>query len=412
MNVTDASPAATAQRPAKHRILFYSHDTFGLGHFRRCLTIASYLSRHIPNLSVLMLTGLDVHGAFEAPAGVDFVKLPSIWKADADRYQSRHLRVSFARVRRMRKELIRGVTRAFDPHVVVVDNVPRGAEGEMLPTLRHLRGHRPETRIVLTLRDVLDAPEKIVPKWRVQGVYDVLRDFYDEIWVAGSRSVFDPVALYEIPEALVPRVKFCGYVVRSAQPEDVDLARRQLSMKEGPLVVASCGGGGDGSQLMETYLEAAPGLARDGIQSAVFLGPDMPLSLRRALKQRAGARGGEVLVFDFHPDLVSFLRLASASVSMAGYNTVCEILSLGVPALVVPRVRPRREQVLRADAFAAHGLLEVLHPDSLTPESLQRAVRELLSRRQRPSLPAGTDFAGLTRIARRVRKMLAHEPPR
>lgn len=412
MTTADRLQPSPMGRPAKSRILFYSHDTFGLGHFRRCLTIASYLSRHIPSLSVLMLTGLDAHGAFEAPAGVDFVKLPSIWKAGADHYHSRHLRVSFARVRRMRKELIRGVTRAFDPHIVVVDNVPRGAEGEMLPTLRHLRTHRPETRIVLTLRDVLDAPENIVPKWRAQGVYDVLSAFYDEIWVAGAQSVFDPVSLYEIPETLSPRVKFCGYVVRSTLREDVDIVRRQLHLGGAPLVVASCGGGGDGQQLVETYLEAAPALAREGIQSAVFLGPDMPAAQRRALKQRASANGERVTAFDFHPDLVSFLRLASASVSMAGYNTVCEVLALGVPALVVPRVAPRQEQLLRAEAFAAHGLLGVLRPEALTPEALLAALRNLLSRRRCPALPAGVDFAGLTRIARRVRKMLPQESPR
>ncbi len=120
----------------RHRLLFYSHDSFGLGHFRRSLTIASYLARHIEGLSILMLTGLDSAASFEAPAGVDFVKLPSIWKSGPDQYRTRHLRVSFQRVRRIRENMISTVTKAFDPSVVVVDNVPRGVEGEVLPTLR------------------------------------------------------------------------------------------------------------------------------------------------------------------------------------------------------------------------------------------------------------------------------------
>src|SRR5262249_23099733 len=162
---------------------------------------------------------------FEAPPGVDFVKLPSIWKSGPDQYRSRHLRVSFNRVRRMRTNLLRAVVRVFDPSLLVVDNVPRGAGGELLPTLRFLRAQRPGVRVVLTLRDVLDTPEHIVPQWRASGVYDVLEQFYDEIWVAGCRAVFDPITMYDLPRAVVPRLKFCGYVVRSSPPADVQALR-------------------------------------------------------------------------------------------------------------------------------------------------------------------------------------------
>ncbi len=393
---------------ARHRILFYSHDSFGLGHFRRSLTIASYLARHVDNLSILMLTGLDSAASFEASPGVDFVKLPAIWKAGADEYRSRHLRVSFGRVRRMRENLIRAVVKAFDPALMIVDNVPRGVDGELLPTLRTLRAHHPETRIVLTLRDVLDTPDNIVPQWRSLAVYGVLKRFYDEIWVAGSQSVFDPIALYELPKAVAPRVKFCGYVVRSLPSEDHDSLRREFHLGERPLVVVSCGGGGDGYALIDQYAEALTPLARDGVQSAVFLGPDMPAEHRRALKRRLLPLSDHCLTFDFRPDLVAFLRLARASVSMAGYNTVCEVAALGTPAVVVPRTHPRVEQLLRAEAFAARGLLRVLHPEHLNAPRLCGTVRELL---QAPptgerGLQAGMDFAGLSRMARRLRKHL------
>src|SRR5881397_2390172 len=141
------------------RLLFYSHDTFGLGHFRRSLTIASHLRRHLPDTSALILTGLDAAYAFEAPSGVDFVKLPAVKKVGPDAYRSRHLRISFNRVRRLRENLIKAVAKSYDPHMLIVDNVPRGVEGELLPTIEFLRKHRRSTRLVLTLRDVLDVPE-------------------------------------------------------------------------------------------------------------------------------------------------------------------------------------------------------------------------------------------------------------
>lgn len=209
----------------RHRLIFYTHDSFGLGHFRRSLTIASYLTRHIDGLTVLMLTGVDSAASFEKPPGIDFVKLPSIWKTGADEYRSRHLRISFERVRRLRASLIHTVSRAFDPSLFIVDNVPCGMDRELLPTLRHFRRRRPEVRVALTLRDVLDEPEFLIPQWRAAGAYEALEQLYDEVWVAGCRSVFDPIGLYEIPPSVAQRLKFCGYVVRSSPPADVEALR-------------------------------------------------------------------------------------------------------------------------------------------------------------------------------------------
>lgn len=397
----------------KHRLLFYTHDSFGLGHFRRSLTVASYLARHIDGLSILMLTGLDSAASFEAPPGVDFVKLPGIWKSGADTYRSRHLRVSFTRVRRLREKLILAVARAFKPGMVVVDTVPRGVDGELLSMLRYLRRHEPAVRVALTLRDVLDSPEHIVPVWRELGVYDALQRFYDEVWVAGCQPVFDPVAMYELPSSLHGRVKFCGYVVRSSAADDVAVLRQELRLGDAPLVVASCGGGGDGYPLLDAYADVAGGLARDGVCSAVFLGPDLPAAQRRTLKQRLLPLSERVSTYDFRPDLVAFLQLASVSVSMAGYNTASEIVAQGTPAVVVPRVTPRVEQLLRAQAFAARGLLRVVRPERLNPETLQAEVRAALAtpRGCERTLPDELDFAGLTRIARRVRKHLGIAEP-
>ncbi len=394
----------------KRRILFYSHDTFGLGHFRRSLTLASHLARHVDDVAVLMLTGLDSAAAFEATAGVDFVKLPGVWKSGREEYRSRHLRISFDRVRRIRRNLVRAVVRAFDPHLLVVDNAPRGVGGELLSTLRYLRERRPQTRIALTLRDVLDQPDHIVKHWKKVGMAAVLEEFYDEIWIAGCQAVFDPPELYDFPESVRRRTRYCGYVVRSSADAEVDRLRSELRLDERPRVLVSCGGGGDGYALMDAWAGAAAGLARDGIDSIVLLGPDMPAAERRELRARLLPLGERVLVCDFSPDVPALLALSTVSVSMAGYNTVCEVVSAAKPALLVPRAEPRAEQTMRADALARLGLVDVLPQEEVSAASLEAAVRKLLARAQggwRPQARPEIDFAGATRIARRVRKQLS-----
>src|SRR5262245_13518258 len=393
---------------ATMRLPFYSHDTFGLGHFRRSLPIASHLRRHIPDTSVLIMTGLEAAYAFETPPGIDFVKLPAVKKVGPDAYRSRHLRISFNRVRRLRETLIKAVAKSFDPHLVVVDNVPRGVEGELLPTLEFLRTHRPATRVVLTLRDLLDEPDHIVPQWRAWGVYDLLEQSYDDIWVVGWRELFDPTILYEFPPAIAAKTRFCGYIVQHADPHSTDGIRLELRLDDRPLAMVSAGGGGDGFPLLRTYADTVDTLTAEGLRSAVFLGPDMPPPQRAELKQLLLPRH-DVLLFDFRPDLVSFLPLAAVTVSMAGYNTVAEVLAHQKRAVVAPRTSPRREQWIRAHELARRGLLATLDFDRLSPAALLEAIHQRLA----TALPTNSavDFGGLRRITRRARRLLGLPEP-
>src|SRR5258708_8571986 len=60
------------------RVLIYSHDTFGLGHLRRCRAIAHSLVEHRHDLSVLILSGSPIIGSFDFRSRVDFVRVPGV----------------------------------------------------------------------------------------------------------------------------------------------------------------------------------------------------------------------------------------------------------------------------------------------------------------------------------------------
>ena len=67
-------------RASSARVLIYSHDTFGLGHLRRCRSIAHALVNERKNLSVLILSGSPIIGSFDFRARVDFVRIPGVIK--------------------------------------------------------------------------------------------------------------------------------------------------------------------------------------------------------------------------------------------------------------------------------------------------------------------------------------------
>jgi predicted glycosyltransferase len=80
------------------KLLICTNETLGLGHLRRALRIAGGLHAEIPNLSTLVLTGSAMVHGFRLPAGVDYVKLPSLLKETKLAYTSKCLPLPFEEI--------------------------------------------------------------------------------------------------------------------------------------------------------------------------------------------------------------------------------------------------------------------------------------------------------------------------
>jgi len=335
----------------------------GLGHMRRNLLLAEALASAPERPSVLLISGSREISRFPIPRGVDCLSLPSLYKDSQSRYHARSLDVSVQEVVALRASAILGAVEAFRPDVFVADNVPRGAQGELDRALAQLHA-RGRTRCVLGLRDVLDTPEQVQREWLGSDNFDVIRRYYQAIWVYGDDAVNDLGREYAFPADIAARITYTGYLdqrTRSA-PASPDV--------HGPdgrrLVLCLVGGGQDGSVLAESFAAARfPASYR----AMLVTGPMMSPACRARVDALAASNPG-LEVATFADDPAHLMRQADAVIAMGGYNTVCDILSYAPRALVVPRVRPREEQLIRAERLAGRGLLDVLHPDALTPEAL------------------------------------------
>src|SRR2546430_13807358 len=116
------------------RILIYSHDTFGLGHLRRCRTIAHALVERYKQLSVLILSGSPIIGSFDFRARVDFVRVPGVIKLRNGEYTPLNLHLDIAQVLSMRASIIPHTAGSFDPGLFLLGQEPRGLPGGGLPT--------------------------------------------------------------------------------------------------------------------------------------------------------------------------------------------------------------------------------------------------------------------------------------
>jgi predicted glycosyltransferase len=306
---------------------------------------------------------------FELPAGIDLLKLPSLVMVDRYRtWRPRDLALPLANVSALRRDLLEKAVQRFSPDLLVADFMPAGPYGELLPALEHLE--RTGARAIAGFRDVIDDAAFVRELWEETGVYDVLRRHYSAICVYGDPSMTDFADAYGLDDSLTSRVHYCGYLGRPPQRAE------HLPALTRPFVLATCGGGADGAALLEAFIDAAGPLRRElgGTWLAVS-GPLLPHDEHLRLARLGEARGVDVR--RSVPELRGHVAIADCVVAMPGYNTVCDLLSFRRPAVLVPRLGPSREQVLRAQQLEQWGLAQVvLEADAL---QLSAAIRRALA---------------------------------
>ncbi len=390
------------------RILIYTQDSFGLGHLRRATTLANALVHQISDLSVLLVVDSPVAPFFQLADGVDFVKLPTVVKIGAGVFRAGRLQTGYEMVRALRERLLGDIVLRFQPHLVLVDHMPGGANRELVPALKLIRQRGLPTTTVLGLRDIIDNPDVTCAMWKREGVYETMGRYYDRVLIYGSPEVFPTAEKYCIPEAVQQRLHYCGYICNMAHVKAPAQVRAKLGAGGDPLVVVMAGGGADAYQLMQTYMEAVRHFPRTlSCASVIVTGPFMPQENRKALREQA--RGLPVRIHSTVGDTLSQINAADLVVSMAGYNTLSEILRFKKRAIIVPRPGPSAEQSMRANLFAQRGLVQVLDQDRLSAQSLAGAVQESLAT---PAPPASRPWPRLNGIATVTAALIAAIPSR
>ena len=366
-------PKGTLEGMQGSRILIYSHDTMGLGHLRRCSTIAHSLVREYPDLSVLILSGSPIIGSFDFRSRVDFVRVPGVIKLRNGEYTSLNLGINFEQTIHMRAQIIKHTADIFAPDIMIVDKEPMGLRGEVEDTLRMLK--RRGTRLVLGLRDIMDDPSMLVPEWRRKKVMPALSDLYDEIWVYGLPQICDPLKGLQVPRQVRRRMTYTGYLPRRAPTGPSTRPLPEIVSE--PYVLVTTGGGGDGEALIDWVLRAYEADGRMLYPALLVLGPFMQPETQAEFIDRAN-KLSQVQAITFDAKLEELEDNAIGVVAMGGYNTFCEILSFNKRALIIPRTRPRMEQFIRASRAQELGLARMLEDDGKRHvDVMGNALREL-----------------------------------
>lgn len=389
-----------AKRGNQSRVLIYSHDTFGLGHLRRCRAIAHALVARHSEMSVLILSGSPIIGSFDFRSRVDFIRVPGVIKLRNGEYTSLNLHIDTEETLAMRTSIIEHTAEIFDPDLFIVDKEPLGLRGEVKGTLELMRARG--TPNVLGLRDVMDEPALLAPEWERKNVLPALEGLYDQIWIYGIPQICDPMDGIEVPSSVRDKMVYTGYLRRTV-PQAAWAAAAPL---EGHYILVTPGGGGDGELMVDWVLRAYEAVNPPALPAVIVLGPFMSAEAQAGFTERAAKLDAiEILTFD--NKIERLIHDAVGIVAMGGYNTFCEILSFDKRAVLIPRTKPRMEQHIRATRAAALGLVTTLSADEGTPtEVMIEALRTLPDQPKPSDMMIPEMMAGLDVVDRLVQQTI------
>ena len=308
----------------KARIAFYCHNTYGLGHVVRSLTIAEAVvargaeckvitgCRHIERLRIPRW--VDVHRL--DPVEMDAVGRPLPAADDPDK----------SNITARRSNQILKFCLAWRPDCIVVDHHPLGLAGELVDTL--LCARLANMRAVWGVPYPEDMPLKPYHNPRLRrslGRYQHL--------LAYSDKTFDDILESWNPALLPRQVDYVGVVTN----------RVAAKHARGKSIVALCGGGYGSDPFHKLVLAAT---ARFGHSLRIVAGPQSQTDTMR--QHRTGRQ------FELVPPLPveDALEDAAIVISRAGYNTAFHLVQTNLPVIFIPRKLLNDDQPRRADKLA------------------------------------------------------------
>src|SRR5258708_10829763 len=219
----------------KIHIALYSPGIVGLGHLRRNLVISQVLAESSLQSVNLMVTEAREASAFvnSMPPGMDCLTLPGLSKSADGICKPRYLDLPLKQVIALRARTIRAALKEFEPDLLIVDNLPRGAYRELDPALKQLKAAG-RTRCVLGLRDVLDEPWSVHEAWFRWKNEEAIRDYYDAIWVYGDPAVYNMIDEYRFPPSIASKIRFVGYL---DQRKRIDFSQGEALDTQGSLAL-------------------------------------------------------------------------------------------------------------------------------------------------------------------------------
>lgn len=347
-------------------IVIHCQYVYGIGHYVRAIELARGLSSRF---KVYFLNGGEVVPNFELPATVNVIQLPAIYKNETENHLTPvDPSQSLAQCFELRSNIIKQTLEVTKPAIVITEHFPFGLlfEKEVMELIHQAKRWNPTAKIVCSVRDIIESSEgnkndsytcNLINKW-----YDMVLVHGDEKFAALSTS------FPKIHEIKVPVVQ-TGYIAR---PIPTGKPNKKL-----PIVLASIAGGRLGNELLDAMIDSHKIInERIKYRLVLFSGAfQADVKKQRSKTSALGSDDIQFKIFDSQ-EYLKCLSKASLVVSLGGYNSIIESVSVNKPLLVYNRdfAGNNKEQHLRIKLFEKTGHLDVITPEDLIKERLSNII--------------------------------------
>jgi predicted glycosyltransferase len=235
---------------------------------------------------------------------------------------------------------------------------------ELIPLLERAKAAGSPTKVVCSLRDIL------VSKRERQQFEDdacrIVNEYFDLLLVHSDPRFQSLDETFSRVSDLKCPIRYTGFVAQTIA--DCEPLRVVDGEK---IIVVSIGGGRVGVELIDCAIEASSLIANQlRHRMLIFAGPYCPQSEFQRLQSKI-AGNAAVELQRYTTRFISYLRTADLSISMAGYNTCLNIISVGVRAIVYPFTgNDNQEQTIRANKLQKMGIVDIIDRRELAPTSL------------------------------------------
>lgn len=353
-------------------ILIYAHDGRGLGHASRCVAIGMALRRMYPTLKVLFVSGTPFVGELIGPAPLDWLKLPAYATTVVDGISKGiggPSNFSDRELAQLRAKTLEQLVLLYRPRTVLCDHSPVGKHKELIPALRILE----DTRWLMGIRGVIGT----VPQVFSEVAASTFDQYFDKILWYGDKCILGDNGYKNLGRWYATRPVECGYVSRLRE-----LAYWQQSLRETAKryagTVSIPWNGEQSEQLVRHLAEALKKIGTAYGRWKLFLNADnnrqFPAlsqwfkGLDHVSIERPGSHYAETL------------SQSKTALIYGGYNSLTDVLSLKIPAVVL--LRPlqddeQQEHLQRLTRYTGNQLY-ILREQEVTADTLAEAFRKQL----------------------------------
>lgn len=323
------------------KVLFYSHNVYGLGHVIRSARIAHAASEL--GMRCTLVTGCPALGSLDLDPRVAVERLPAV-RVEDGRFYPRDSADKHEDVMATRAAALLTSMRRLEPDAVVVDHLPLGLGGELRPSLLAAADEAWPTRFVWGVPYSEGATLRKRP-----GNPSIRRAYgrYDGLLAYGSPDYDDVFA--QLPEWMLPPVRrYVGFV---AGPAVHIIAPAQ------PRIVGFVGGGWGAPELFVALLAGFRALRRErsSLSLRLVVGPLGELARVRELV----GDDPDVEVWSTGT-IEAAIADASIVVSRVGYNSAVALARCPLPVIFIPQGMAADDQPRRAAQLSRLPGIEAL----------------------------------------------------